>query len=758
MNNNSVKKKKKTCSGCVAIKLMCRTHRQFFPLLCIVILLCITYAAEAKQPSAASDSSFNGTVEEFLAAAERLRNSGDFAPAKKVLDAALDQTRQHQDKALSAKVYGALGNLYVATGPQHIAQNFLTRAEALARETGQAELIAGSLINLANFFTFQQQFEQAQDAFNRSLEFAKKSNNRVLTAKSLANAARFSALARQFNSSEQTLKQAMLAVNSITNQSIKHKLLLNLASTYIELMESATQTTTIYAVDSYPLLLKAVTHYQAAKDQEGVSLAKGLLGRIYELSARHQEALQLTQQALFAAQLKGNKYLLYRWYWQQARLFQQLKKTDLAISSYQHALGLLDSLRFQLLVSYRPAGSAFVEMIAPVYSQYIELLIEQNSNRVDSSQYAANLTLVRDTIESLKAAEIRDYFGDACVDALKAKQKPLWKTSTRAVIVYPVLMEDSSIMLMDFPDGRLHMHRIPMPLDELSGLVRQFRIFLEKRTTNEYRIPGKQLYDLLITPIVKAINSNEIDTLVFVPDGALFSIPLGALYDGKQHLIEQFATAITPGIQLVDPSPLSNQKIKPLLGGLSESVDDYPPLIYVEEELDFINKLYGGNLLLNDQFKPALLEASLSDPDINLLHISTHGFLGNSVDNSYLLTYDGKISINSLADFVGRFKFREQPLELLVLSACETAQGDSRSALGLSGIAVRAGARSAIGSLWKVNDGATTQLMTEFYQQFQQPGISRAAALQQAKISVMQNLQYRHPGYWSAFLLINNWL
>ena len=107
---------------------------------------------------------------------------------------------------------------------------------------------------------------------------------------------------------------------------------------------------------------------------------------------------------------------------------------------------------------------------------------------------------------------------------------------------------------------------------------------------------------------------------------------------------------------------------------------------------------------------------------------------------------------------VGRGRFREEPLELLLLSACETAAGDDRAALGLAGVAIRAGARSAIGSLWSIADASTSQLVVEFYQQWQDPTVSKAVALQRAQTMLLASREYAHPFYWSPFLLISNWL
>lgn len=97
-------------------------------------------------------------------------------------------------------------------------------------------------------------------------------------------------------------------------------------------------------------------------------------------------------------------------------------------------------------------------------------------------------------------------------------------------------------------------------------------------------------------------------------------------------------------------------------------------------------------------------------------------------------------------------------MELLTLSACQTAAGDDRAALGLAGVAVKAGARSALATLWFINDQATALLITEFYHQLRDPDLSKAKALQRAQLILLNDRRYQHPGYWSPFLLIGNWL
>ena len=101
-----------------------------------------------------------------------------------------------------------------------------------------------------------------------------------------------------------------------------------------------------------------------------------------------------------------------------------------------------------------------------------------------------------------------------------------------------------------------------------------------------------------------------------------------------------------------------------------------------------------------------------------------------------------------------------KPIELLVMSACQTATGDKRAALGIAGVAVRSGARSTLATLWSVKDDSTVVLMDEFYKQLAQPdsSITKSEALRQAQISLIHSTDFEHPFYWAPFILVGNWL
>jgi CHAT domain-containing protein len=323
------------------------------------------------------------------------------------------------------------------------------------------------------------------------------------------------------------------------------------------------------------------------------------------------------------------------------------------------------------------------------------------------------------------------------------------------VVIYPIVLADRTEVLVNTPSG-LKRFSIPVTAETLTREVNIFRKRLEKHTTSEFMPHAQKLYDWLIRPLEKELAGA--DTIVIVPDGPLRTIPIAALHDGKQFLIAQYATAITPGLDLTDPRPLKREKVRVLLAGLTDSVQGFPPLPYVSHELKKIQDMYTNTVLLNQDFRSVNLEKELRDKEFSIVHIASHGNFDSDVNNTFLLTYDGKLTMDKLNQYIGLFRFRSEPLELITLSACETAAGDERAALGLAGVTIRAGARSALATLWRIDDQATSILIGEFYKQLSNPSLSRAMALRNAQLKLMDDRRYRHPGFWSPFLLINNWL
>jgi CHAT domain-containing protein len=246
---------------------------------------------------------------------------------------------------------------------------------------------------------------------------------------------------------------------------------------------------------------------------------------------------------------------------------------------------------------------------------------------------------------------------------------------------------------------------------------------------------------------------------VFVPDGALRTIPLAALHDGHHFLVTDFAVAVTPGLTLTEASPARRERMLLLVAGLSQGVQGFSPLDYVPQEVRLLQGLYRSDTLVNRDFSDTKLKQEFTQGQYSLVHIASHAQFDRQANQSYVLTYDARLTLDDLEGLIRPSEFRGQPVELLTLSACQTAAGDDRAALGLAGVAVKAGARSALATLWFVNDQASAALISEFYTQWSRDrSVSKARALQLAQLSLLTDKRYRHPCYWAPYLVIGNWL
>lgn len=696
-------------------------------------------------------------IETLIHLAHAYQSLGQFKNSAKSLAVATVLSERANDLRQSAAVFGALGNLYLVTGPGDRAEHYLNEALQLARATDDRLLTASILNNLGNLEVVQKQYDQAVNHYSESATLGKAGGNPLLAATALVNAAMAATQSGNYKTTIEFLQNGLDLSRQLAPSSDKVYALINGGLAYADVSRRLGKDGEQLFSMAAKILDEAVKAAVTIGDRRGESYALGYLARLYEDERRYDEALVLTRKAVFAAHQVNAPEALYRWEWQTGRLLKAQGNIDDAISAYRRAVRTLQSIRQEISVAYGNPRSSFRNSVGPVYFELVDLLLQSPTATQDREKSQALLVEARDTLELFKAAELKDYFRDDCVDAARARITRLDVVASNAVVVYPIVLPDRLELLVSLPAG-LKKITMPVTAEALTQEVREFRKKLEKRTTNEFLPYAQSLYQWLIRPLEADLNSLLVDTLVFVPDGALRTIPMAALHDGKQFLIAKYPLAITPGLDLTDPQPLRRERLRILAVGLSESVQGFPELPHVAGELHSIQQMYGGNSLINQEYLVSRVEKELKENHFNVVHVASHGEFSSDVDKTFLLTFDDKLTMDRLDQYVGLFRFRDDPLELLTLSACETAAGDDRAALGLAGIAIKAGARSALASLWFINDQATATLVEEFYRQLQDPSVSRAVALQRAQSRLLDDLRYRHPGYWAPFLLINNWL
>ena len=274
-----------------------------------------------------------------------------------------------------------------------------------------------------------------------------------------------------------------------------------------------------------------------------------------------------------------------------------------------------------------------------------------------------------------------------------------------------------------------------------------------------------QIYKWLIEPLEQDLEkSSQIKTLVFMLDGALRNIPMSVLYDSKrqEYLMQKpYALAVVPGLQLFDLRPFGRKKLKILTAGVSEQREiegrKFEKLPNVVEELQQIGNIVPSESLLNPKFTQANLQQQINSGSFIAVHLATHGQFSSDPEETFILAYNQLLKSNELNNLLRvNNQSRESRVELLVLSACETAKGDNRATLGLAGIAVRAGARSTLSTLWQVSDRSTAELMEQFYKELTKPEVTKAEALHQAQLELFK--EYKSPYYWAAYVLVGNWL
>lgn len=503
---------------------------------------------------------------------------------------------------------------------------------------------------------------------------------------------------------------------------------------------------------AYDYLVEAGTIAEQHNNQRLLSYARGYLGRLYEDDKAFDTALALSREAAFQANSVQAYESAYLWEWQIGRIQIKRGKTLDAIGSYEQAVSTLEHVR-QDLIDGSPY--TFHQKVEPLFTELSDILLRSAMAQPVGEAKQAQLSHVQGVLEQAKSAELQDYFQNECV--LPETSVELDQVESGTATVYPVILPDRLEMLVSI-DGTIHQFVSPIGAVDFNSLVNEFREQLQVNFGDlEYQEIGEELYQLVIAPFEDLLTSKNVTTLLFVPDGVLRTVPIAALFDGEKYLVEKYAIATTPGLKLTLPKPLELSDSKVFAGGISEAVQGFAALPGVPMELENLKSKYGASVLSDSQFRMEVVSREMASDAYSIVHIATHGHFDSDPQKSFLLAYDGKITMNMLEKSIGYRKYLGNPLELLVLSACETAAGDSRAALGLAGVALKAGARSALATLWQISDAATVRLIDSFYGNAA-TGASKAKALQMAQIGLIEDEDFAHPSDWAPFLLIGNWL
>ncbi|BAZ08375.1 TPR repeat protein [Calothrix sp. NIES-4071] len=732
-----------------------------------------------------------------------LQEDKEELPQKKCLqESALEIALAQKDRIGEAAALGSLGEAYRLVGYYNRAIKYLNDAEKIAPK-GYDFLVLNSLgnvyvsraqlwelraesakqIGVPKGKQFEQQSKSDYDAafnkFQASFEKADQQGNQYAQVQVLVNLIKFYYRTKADQTKiSAALEKALALREKLSDSTSKVYITVDLANLPV-VTEAVTSPITQCLKRQLPdaqalaLLEDAVQIADKIQDSRSESFANGALGHFYECRHSYEQALQLTQDALLQADQKLlAKDSVYLWQWQTGRIFRAQEKKLEAVTAYQEAYSTLEEIRSDILEADKDLQFDFRDVVEPLYRELAQLKLELASLTSSAEPKKRQLTnSALETIDSLKLAELQNYFGNDCVITAINQSKnvdELLKSDT--AVFSSIIFNNRTAILLSLPNGNKQLEWIDEKRDVLEAEIKKFYELLidgaKAIVDDEIKEKGQYLYNKIFSKFENAnLNPDKIKNIVFIQDSFLRSIPMAALYDGKQYLIEKYAVATTPSLRLTAPKNLNRQSAKALILGVTTEakVDEkkYQALQNVDSEINKVKVLFpGSKLLVDNYFNFNNLEKELDKTVYPIIHISTHAQFGTIAEDTFLVAGNNeKLTIKQLETALRQVNGGSNSVELLTLTACQTAVGDDRATLGLAGVALQVGVKSALASLWAVDDKSTFNLITEFYTNYRKLGVSKAEALRQAQIKMIKdNNEYSNPYYWAPFIISGNWL
>lgn len=745
------------------------------------------------------------------------------------LGSAAQIATKYNDKHGKVVALGILGEAYRLIGSYDQAINYLDAAQKVAsqdflvlnslgnayKSRGQLrELQADSakkigILSKEQEFTQKsfQDYDKARQYFQDSINFARNEKQDLAQMRGLLNLLQLGSQKNQskfINDAEfnKILKDALKILKTLPDSATKVYGGINLA--YLQRDAIGTSPFTrcpnqlILSSDNEALNLLENSVFTSNKLQNNrlISYSNGALGHFWECFKNNEKALKYTQAAIIAADSKlSAKDSLYLWEWQAGRILDKQERKEEAIASYQRAFDILEDIRQDILTAERDVQFDFRDVVQPLYRTLAESrlnLLEVGA--IADEQRAKQLSKVVNTIDALKLAELQNYFGNDCIlSGLNPKSvgEPLEDNSVafkNTGFLSSIILDSKTGILLQLPNQSTKFRWIEDPnqegtnkivrKDKLEQKIAEFRqgLIEGEIAINYDTTTAAQLYDWIIRPFTEDITPEEIKTLVFIQDGFLRSVPMAALYDSQQqkYLVETYAIATTPSLRLTTPKLRDRSTQRALILGLTtEATIDgktFDALSAVPGEVSVVDKIFPNSIKLTDNdFIPENFQQKLQKTTYPIVHIASHAQFGIIPEDTFIVTGNNqKITISQLETSLRNLNSKSDSVELLALTACETAVGDDRATLGLAGVALQVGVKSAIASLWSVNDVSTSELVRTFYTNYRNSGMSIAEALQKAQIRMINakklaqtediNIKYDNPAYWASMIAIGNWL
>ena len=745
-------------------------------------------------------------------------------------ESAVEIANKYSDKPGKVAALGVLGEVYRLIGNYDRAIAYLRAAQFDAEDNflifnslGNAylnraqlrELQANSAAHIGlddKEIEFNQKsrtdFQGANQYFRVSIKFARERNQSLAEMRGLLNLLKLGSHIGKnepkvvddatFNN---TVKDALALLENLPDSDTKVYGAIDLA--YLQRNSQRNSPFTycpnqlVLPEQSLSLLQKSVLTSNNLKDNRLQSYASGALGHFWECRQDNQKALTYTQNAILAADKNlSAKESLYLWEWQAGRILEKQNRKKEAIESYQRAFETLEDIRLDILTAKRDIQFDFRDVVRPLYRNLAQSRLELlQSGALPEKQRPQELSKVVKTIDALKLAELQNYFGNDCVlSGLNPKQvdelledNQNKATFENTVFLSSIILDGKTGILLQsanqptkfkwIEDSQQQGEDKIVSTEKLESKIAEFSEGLVQGPAdpNFDTTAAAQLYDWIIRPFAEEIKDKKATNLVIIQDGIIRSVPMAALYDNQQqkYLVETYAIATTPSLRLTVNQPNRSKQRALILGLTEQSTIDgklFPELFAVKKEIGVVKQQFSNHTdLIDENFIPQNFQQQLQKNAYPIIHIASHAQFGIIPEDTFIVTgKDKKLTISQLENSLQNLRNQSDSVELLALTACQTALGDDRATLGLAGVALQVGVKSAVASLWSVQAASTSRLVEEFYKNYREQGMSIAQALQKAQIKMINaknlpsseriKINYDHPYYWAAMIVIGNWL
>ncbi len=488
---------------------------------------------------------------------------------------------------------------------------------------------------------------------------------------------------------------------------------------------------------------KVLKNAGAEGDMRSASRAYGVKGLLLKRVGQDRDAIAELGKAASAAQSVSADDLAYKWNAELAKLNEIEGSRGKALEYYKASIDNLQQIRSGILQLNPQVQYEFRDRAESIYREYMGLLLDKPS---------PDLREVIRVNDKLRVGELENYLQCDLTRLTSLLDLPV-ETSADATI-YIIRLSNRYAVIVRTKDGNLK-HRV-IDAKNVNESLKILKQNLQSDSTEglDKRLYQKlfgRLYQVLFVPVEPLLPQSG--TLVMTVDSQLQSIPWSMLFDGQKYLTQKYSIAYSLGSEALPPKRLKPSQLKALVAGLSEQTNqtEFSALPSVAKEVQEIQTQISSTTLLNKDFTgAALLKKGQKNP---IIHIASHAEASSNPNKTFILGWNERITLSSLS---GLINTRETNfLELLVLSACQTAKGDDHAILGLAGTLVQSGARSTVATLWVVDDDSQAMLMQEFYKALKQ-GKSKAEALRSAQLALLDSESYSNPYYWGSAILLGS--